>query len=902
MKVYIKNSHLEGKMLNLIHVSKTYRPKKGKEVEALRDVHLSIADKGLVFLLGKSGSGKSTLMNLIGGLDTPDQGDILFYGKNIVSLSNEDYDAYRNTTVGFIFQEFNLIESFSVYKNIILSLELQGKSAKRDEVIHLLETLDLAPEIDRMPYELSGGQKQRVSIARALIKTPKIILADEPTGSLDSDTGKQIFEVLKKLSKNQLVIVVSHDRDYAEAYGDRIIELSDGKVIKDTQPIQIETLNEPFELTKSRMPLKDAFLLGFSAFVRKPVRMVFTILLLTFAFTLFGVVDSTANYHTNDVVIQTIYDRGESALVISRTDFDVLNEREKVVPFDYPHFEALQDAYPDYYMKEVFNLYVNFNTVYNPQYLYDYYARWFSGVVEINQDFIDTMGYQLIGRLPESEHEVVIPMHIYENYQAFGYEDGGKVIINTPEDLLGRTTRNIDGYQIVGILDTEFSKERYQRVLDNETDGTVVNTLNRELWMINDGSIHTYLYVYPGFIETKLAEEDPSIITSNYTKIETYTGIQRNAIDMNNDGDEIAFDASIMKVSSLPEDVIFKEGFNQSSLSGNQIILPMDSIQTSYAESIQNDFDDLVIDRLDLMIDTFAETHFDEVSVQLEYDFGATSWQEYSDLIKSNRVMLYFSQTYDYDHFILQATAELAMSIYWEQDVYFLLGLQKSFTELKTIIGRFDVEIVGYYSGYSILINPDLSNKIIEDMSYYPYQQIIVKLSGNQHDDLKFLYSLNDQEERFEANNEISFIMLFVNDPIVFFAGILVYVALGLAIFAGLLFYNFMSVSIHHKKKEVGILRALGARRSDVFLIFLSEAFMISMIVFVASLAVSYLIVLFGDRIIIDYFGLEVSILWISYRQLITLFLMNLGVAVLSSWIPINRFAKEKPIDTIKVV
>lgn len=889
-------------MLNLIHIYKTYRPKKGKDAEALKDINLAIAEKGLVFLLGKSGSGKSTLMNLIGGLDSPDQGEIHFYGKDIVSLSREDCDAYRNTTVGFIFQEFNLIDSFSVYKNIVLSLELQGKDAKREDVVQLMESLQLIPEIDRMPYELSGGQKQRVSIARALIKKPKIILADEPTGSLDSETGKQIFEVLKTLSKDHLVIVVSHDREYAETYADRIIELSDGRIIKDTQSIVEQAVAGSFELTKSKLPFKDAFLLGLSAFIRKPVRMVFTLLLLTFAFTLFGIVDSSANYHINDVVIKNLYERDAATLVISRTTYDELNKYDSFAPFNQNQFDNLKDEYLDYYMKEVFIAIEGFDTVYNPQYTYDYYARSFTGVVEIDQEFLDSTGYSLVGRLPEVDDEVVIPMHIYENYEAFGYSDNGKVVINSPQDLLGRNLHSQDGYKIVGILDTEFDQDRYERVFDTDTADGIRRTLDRELRMINDGSIHTYLYVYPGYISQKIADINPLQLSYSYGSIETYTGARSSQFDMNESEHSIFNGSVIEKMDSFPAGVVFIENYNESVLGNYQVILPMSRIELYAAQEIQNDFDDRALIRRDELIDDFALSHFDEISAQFMIDYSGTTWQDYADVIKLSESVVYFGQTYNFEDFILQAEVEIAMNIYLNLDSYFTLILQKNYSEMYSSSARIDIEIVGYYPGTRIIVNPNFFDEIISETSNYPFKQVIVSLSGDQQDDLKLLYALNERSDRFEANNEISHMMNYVNDPIVFFADILIWVALGLGVFSGLLFYNFMSVSIHHKKKEVGILRSLGARRSDVFMIFLSEAIIISMIVFVASILTSYALVSIGDSYVVNHFGLEVSIIWVNFRQLITLFAMNISVAILSSWIPIHRFAKQKPIDTIKLV
>ena len=169
----------------------------------------------------------------MGGLDSYDEGEFIIKGKSSNEFVGSDFDAYRNTFIGFIFQEYNVLDDFTVGANIGLALELQGKKATDEAINGILEQVDLLNYAKRKPNELSGGQKQRVAIARALVKEPEIIMADEPTGALDSNTGKQIFDTLKELSKTKLVLIVSHDRDFAERYADRIVELADGKIIED---------------------------------------------------------------------------------------------------------------------------------------------------------------------------------------------------------------------------------------------------------------------------------------------------------------------------------------------------------------------------------------------------------------------------------------------------------------------------------------------------------------------------------------------------------------------------------------------------------------------------------------------------------------------------------------------
>ena len=221
-------------MFQAIGLSKTYHVKKGEPVQARRNVNLTFGDTGMVFILGKSGSGKSTLLHLMGGLDKPTAGEIVLDGQSSANFKDADWDRYRNHNVGFVFQEYNLLPEFTVRDNVGIALELQKKKVDESVIDDILKEVELEDMGKRKPAELSGGQRQRVAIARALVKNPKILFADEPTGALDENTGKSILALLKKLSAGKLVIVVTHDRDFAEAYGDRIIELSDGIVVADS--------------------------------------------------------------------------------------------------------------------------------------------------------------------------------------------------------------------------------------------------------------------------------------------------------------------------------------------------------------------------------------------------------------------------------------------------------------------------------------------------------------------------------------------------------------------------------------------------------------------------------------------------------------------------------------------
>ena len=214
-------------------------------------------------------------------------------------FTQKELDHYRNSCVGFVFQEYHLIPELSVGDNIALALELQGEKGVGERVKSVLAQVDLAGYENRKIDELSGGQKQRVAIARALVKNPKIIFADEPTGALDSETGESILQILKAVSKEKLVILVTHDKEFAERFGDRIIELADGKVIADSdESYQFADAEESMKLKKPKIPAKSAMKIGCSSFKYHPIRLCSTILLSVIAFLMLGVslITSTVTY------------------------------------------------------------------------------------------------------------------------------------------------------------------------------------------------------------------------------------------------------------------------------------------------------------------------------------------------------------------------------------------------------------------------------------------------------------------------------------------------------------------------------------------------------------------------------------------------------------------------------
>ena len=223
-------------MLQLKKITKTY-VSGDEKVEALKGVDIEFRESEFVSILGQSGCGKTTLLNIIGGLDRYTKGDLIINRKSTKDFKDRDWDSYRNYSIGFVFQSYNLISHQTVLSNVELALTIAGVSKKerKERAIKALEEVGLKDQIYKKPNQLSGGQMQRVSIARAIVNDPDIILADEPTGALDSTTSIQVMDILKEIASDRLVVMVTHEKELAYAYSDRILEIQDGVVIKDIE-------------------------------------------------------------------------------------------------------------------------------------------------------------------------------------------------------------------------------------------------------------------------------------------------------------------------------------------------------------------------------------------------------------------------------------------------------------------------------------------------------------------------------------------------------------------------------------------------------------------------------------------------------------------------------------------
>lgn len=262
-------------MLQLQHISKVYHTA-NQEFHALKDISIRFRENEFVSILGQSGSGKTTLLNIIGGLDQYTSGDLLIQGKSTKQFKDRDWDSYRNHTIGFVFQSYNLIGHQTALSNVEIAMTLSGvsKAERKKRAIEALERVGLKDHLYKKPNQMSGGQMQRIAIARALVNDPKVVLADEPTGALDSETSIQIMELLKDIAKERLVIMVTHNPELAKTYSTRIVQVLDGNILSDSNPYDPteETKQGDIQFTKTKMSFMTALALSFNNLLTKKGR------------------------------------------------------------------------------------------------------------------------------------------------------------------------------------------------------------------------------------------------------------------------------------------------------------------------------------------------------------------------------------------------------------------------------------------------------------------------------------------------------------------------------------------------------------------------------------------------------------------------------------------------------
>ena len=499
--------------MKIVNLKKTYFVKKGKRVEALKGIDFNLPDHGMIFVVGKTGCGKTTLLNLLAGLDEPTEGKILFHGKDIAEMTSKEREEYRNSSCGFVFQNYNLIEGLSAGENVALSLEMQGKRDREEQVKNALRSVGLEGYESRRISELSGGQRQRVAIARATVKNPEIIFADEPTGALDEETSGEIFDLLKEISKNSLVVVVSHDSIAATKYADGVIRLSDGKIVANDLPSLKETsadFRSDYGKKTINVPWRTAAKIGLTTVKKHPVRFFVALVLSAFSFLLFSVPFSISLWNNKKAYLDEFFRSGSEFSTLNK--YRVVYQNVGYQDFSFDRFLGADDSettvFCPFTQEEIAYLksiagspLIPVNQVesyamqsqiggdwrdptkleeffsYYDKYIDDHYSWEIKGFVGIDEDTLDFLHYKILaGNLPQTVREVAVPECIYNTFQTFGLidSDGQEYVVSSPDDLIGHDLDvSSDGrgpvyLKITAVIETGCDKQCQKNHLQGE--------------------------------------------------------------------------------------------------------------------------------------------------------------------------------------------------------------------------------------------------------------------------------------------------------------------------------------------------------------------------------------------------------------------------------------------------
>lgn len=1004
-------------MLEVKNLTKIYKStvKNGVDTKALDDVTLSFPDKGMVFLLGKSGSGKSTLLNVCGGLDAPTSGEIIVKGKSSKSFSQSDFDSYRNTFVGFIFQEYNILNEFSVEDNIALALELQGKSKDKKKIAELLEQVDLTGFGKRKPNTLSGGQKQRIAIARALVKAPEIIMADEPTGALDSATGKQVFDTLKKLSSDKLVIIVSHDRDFAELYGDRIIELKDGKVISDVSKTEqrrvditdsISTIDgvlciksgaelndndfakiksflkdsesdviiaknerdvkafkqaahitdeggkEYFDDTdeskldikqyspneskfiRSRLPLRHASKIGVSSIKNKPVRLIFTILLCTISFVLFGLLSTLTFYNSEAMFKQTLSDSGREYVTITK------NYLSQMKTYNYGTlvYESSSSDQTNFSNSDISRLEATFGKdIFGAAKTYGakfdvrthdsaYWSNSVESVAYIPEG--NAFRSKITGRYPTNDGEICISSFTAQSLIAMNAVDpqGNLLVAKSENELLGKTV-SFDGkaFKIVGIFDCGSLPAIYDSLQEDINDNySLQYSLESEL---ADGIYLLALLSKNDFEKCakSLQYYAPSKFSSDTS---SFANISSPLLDASNkDGNIEEYPQyRYESINGVSKDYVYYFASEKSALNDGEILLD-ESTWGSLLYSLANykyqdalkmpEYGDMTAEEYEAALALYTEKQAEYTRLCIDIDMFSTNEKYELDVETGERIplgSLSNEERYELRKRLISTFSDIPLTVALTPADSNMIKIGEATN--YTVVGIVNTDSYGSLfitqSEYSRLWQTQFTlleyctvfstDYVAEDNAYYT---MIYAPFANTDEQKDMLWDIHKNKEFDENASRISIYGRYVSEldnidyMVKSLSKVFLYVGLVFALFAILLFSNFISTSISQKRHEIGILRAVGARGNDVFKIFFSESFVIALICSaLASIGTAILCTVINNSLSESILG--ASIFVFGPFSLLIIVATAVLTATLATFVPVWIASRKKPVDSIK--
>ncbi len=781
-------------MLTLKNIKKSYTTGIFTQV-ALDGVSLNFRKNEFVSILGPSGSGKTTCLNVIGGLDRYDSGDLIINGKSTKEFKDYQWDAYRNNSIGFIFQGYNLINHLDIISNVEMGMTLSGISPneKREKALDVLERVGLKDHINKKPNQLSGGQMQRVAIARALANDPDIILADEPTGALDTKTSIQIMELIKEIAKDKLVIVVTHNPDLAHEYSDRIIEFRDGKVVSDSNPLDEEFKDGNYSLKRTSMNFFTALKLSGTNIKTKKGRTFLTAFASSIGIIGIAVILSLSTGF--DAKIQEVQGDtlSEYPIFISKTAQKITEETMAAAREQMKDKMLGSSNYSD--AEKVFLYDSSENSIFHTNNITDKYIDYLN---KIDISICNSIGYtrvvsmNLLIKVDDAIKQVTFDGGSSSSPFANPIMSGVSELSSYPVMLDNNSESYLE--KNYDLLDGSYPTENTDLVLVVDSQNRVdINTLkNLGIDVENVNSID-----FKDLVGMKF-----KLINNNdfYEKTDFGTYIPSTAYeDMYNSDSNV-----ILKISGILRQ---KEGSGVSIL-GNGIV---------YSDGLTQ----LIIEN---------SKNSDIVKAQENANYNVLTREEIDDETKMN---------------------------------------------LLSYLG-------GNPTPYAVMIYPNnFENKelVIEYLDKYNY---------GEDDEEKIIYTDLAQS----ISDMTGGIMEGITIVLVAFASISLVVSL---IMVGIITY----ISVLERTKEIGILRALGARKKDITRVFNAETFIIGTCSGLLGIAIAYALTFPINNILYNMTELE-NVANLNPVHAISLVIISVVLTMIGGWLPAKIAAKKDPVESLR--
>ena len=887
-------------MIEFKNVSRTYKISNKNKVLALKDITFKLPNKGMVFILGTSGSGKSTLLNLLGLLDKPTSGEIIVDGKLAHKFKQKEIDYYRNTYVGFVFQEYNLLENFNVNKNIEIALDLQKKKKNQNKIDEILNKIGLTGLGKRKIKELSGGQKQRVAIGRAIIKNPNMILADEPTGNLDSENSEQIFNLLKEISNNKLVVVVTHDIEFANKYADRIIEIKDGQIVNDTSKDEQDFNLQSFSLVKSRLSLLKSISLSVSNLKKKKLKLAIITLLLTISFTMFGFFSQLIKFDIDRTHAETLIKQQEyqveinkkikgknfttASPVITFTSAELTEVKNKLNKNVIKVSKAVED---NSYLEMRFASESNPNNTDTKNYAY--YELYPSYTLFLDYDLERLSSLKLIGRIPNNNNEVIINKVLADFILKNGLlvwetDKNGKLIESnyyptTYEDIINDNKKIVYGtsYLIIsGIIDENMDK--YESLKTTLSDDMIIEPtdLYKE-FIVKYGSKMSEVIVTNDFFDN-ITLKPNNVMPIDFYKLSYIFG-EKQFYPMTNT-------ATIDKKIKMYNGTKVVEIEN---LQSNEVILGVNMLD----ELFDGEYSKQLLELLQQKRSDYeyqVKVREEKIKqIEKELETNPDYIYEYPPEIKEidfDKLKKDFTYKYINDKQIIGKTISVEVN-----DLFLRIQDQKTkrYNDF-TIIGYSEEEVHNYYSKDSVFNNYMRENS--ETISIYFEEHELNQLE-------KIFKEFPSQGSKYISRTVYSSTMDTVKKVVDKVSTIATYSAIFSLVFSIILFMFFTLTSVNSNKKSIGILRALGAKTSDIYKIFYLESFLMGFFAMILSSIGCYLSVVVANKLISSNLFVNVSPIIFKPDILIILFIVLIILTTISFVIPIFKITRTKPIDVI---